>query len=143
VPSEVALGRQADREKPYGFSRQQRLLTGKDFKQVFDNARRVGNPYWTVYGFAHKESNRTQLGLAIAKKTVRRAHERNRLKRLTREAFRQMQAQLVGVNLVVMAGKAAEAADNATLNQQLVKLFTLFTPRIKKSTDNSSDRTAS
>lgn len=143
MPSEVALGRQADREKPYGFSRQQRLLTGKDFKQVFDNARRVGNPYWTVYGFAHKESNRTQLGLAIAKKTVRRAHERNRLKRLTREAFRQMQAQLVGVNLVVMAGKAAEAADNATLNQQLVKLFTLFTPRIKKSTDNSSDRTAS
>lgn len=143
MPSEVALGRQADREKPYGFSRQRRLLTGKDFKQVFDNARRVGNPCWTVYGFAHKESNRTQLGLAIAKKTVRRAHERNRLKRLAREAFRQMQAQLVGVNLVVMAGKAAEAADNATLNQQLVKLFTLFTPRIKKSTDNSSDRTAS
>ncbi len=142
MPSELELGRQADREKPFGFSRQQRLLTGKDYKQVFDNARRVGNPYWTVYGFAHKES-KTQLGLAIAKKTVRRAHERNRLKRLSREAFRQMQAQLIGVNLVVMAGKAAQTADNATLTQQLVKLFTLFTPRIQKSTDKTSDRTAS
>jgi len=142
LPSEVALGRQADREKPFGFSRQKRLLTGKDYKQVFDNARRVGNPYWTVYGFAHKEST-ARLGLAIAKKTVRRAHERNRLKRLSREAFRQMQAQLMGVSLVVMAGKAAEAADNATLTQQLIKLFTLFTPRIKKSTDKTSDRTVS
>jgi ribonuclease P protein component len=142
LPSEYALGRQAEREKPFGFSRQQRLLTGKDYKQVFDNAKRVGNPYWTVYGFAHKE-RKTQLGLAIAKKTVRRAHERNRLKRLSREAFRKMQAQLVGVNLVVMAGRSAQTADNDTLTEQLIKLFTLFTPRIKKTTDNSSDRTAS
>ena len=74
---------------------------------------------------------------------MRRAHERNRLKRLSREAFRKMQAQLIGVNLVVMAGRSAQTADNDTLTEQLIKLFTLFTPRIKKTTDNSSDRTAS
>lgn len=156
-PSESIRRLQPVREKPLGFSRDKRLLTGKAYKQVFDNAKRVGNPYWTVYAWRHKET-KAELGLAIAKKTLRRAHERNRLKRLARETFRHMHAQLLGVSLVVMAGKSAQAADNATLIAQLTKLLTLFTPRstavsqpasstarpsIQQPTDSSLHRTAS
>lgn len=155
-PSE-SLGRlQSAREKPFGFSRDKRLLTGKDYKQVFDHAKRIGNPHWTVYGWRHQQPQ-AQLGLAIAKKTLRRAHERNRLKRLARETFRQMHGQLSGVSLIVMAGKAAESADNATLVAQLTKLFKYFLPKSQSknapssiqshqpliATENSSHRTAS
>lgn len=154
-PSE-SLGRlKSARDKPYGFSRDKRLLTGKDYKQVFDHAKRIGNPHWTVYGWRHQQPQ-AQLGLAIAKKTLRRAHERNRLKRLARETFRHMHGQLAGVSLVVMAGKAAESADNATLVVQLTKLFTYFLPKPQTKasslstqtqplivTENSSHRTAS
>lgn len=66
-PSESISRLQPSREKPLGFSRDKRLLTGKAYKQVFDQARRVGNPYWTVYGWRHKEA-KAELGLAIAKK---------------------------------------------------------------------------
>jgi len=138
-PSE-SLGRlQSAREKAFGFSRDKRLLTGKDYKLVFDNAKRIGNSHWTVYGWRHKEA-RAQLGLAIAKKTLRRAHERNRLKRLARETFRHMHGQLLGVNVVVMAGKAAEAADNETLVAQLTKLFTYFLPKPKTNPETSELR---
>lgn len=154
-PSE-SLGRlKSARDKPNGFSRGKRLLTGKDYKQVFDQAKRIGNPHWTVYGWRHQQP-KAQMGLAIAKKTLRRAHERNRLKRLARETFRHMHGQLSGVNLIVMAGKAAEAADNATLVAQLTKLFTYFSSKSELTntkqplpiqpsiaTENSSHRTAS
>lgn len=154
-PSE-SIGRlESAREKPFGFSRDKRLLTGKDYKQVFDQAKRIGNPHWTVYGWRHQQPQ-AQLGLAIAKKTLRRAHERNRLKRLARETFRHMHGQLSGVSLVVMAGKAAESADNATLVAQLTKLLKYFLPKPQSHnapsstqtqsltvTENSSHRTAS
>jgi len=121
-PSALTLRRPPKREKPQGFSKSKRLLTGKDFKQVFEQAKRLSNAYWTVYAWRHK-TDTTQLGLAIAKKTVRRAHERNRLKRLARETFRHMQTELIGVHYVVMAGKAAQMADNAVLCEQLAALF--------------------
>lgn len=120
--------------KPQGFARSQRLLDGQAFKQVFEHARRVGNPHWTVFGWRHADTQ-GRLGLAIAKRYVRRAHERNRLKRLARETWRLMQSELGGVDLVVMSGKAAQAADNATLRLQLHKLFLLFSPRNPKPTD--------
>jgi len=108
------------------FPRHRRLLAGSDYKLVFDQAKRMGNAHWTVYGWKHGE-DRTRLGLAIAKRYVRRAHERNRLKRIAREAFRHMQNKLIGVDIVVMSGKMALTSDNAILNQQLVKLLTLYT----------------
>lgn len=108
--------------KPYGFSRKQRLLTGQEYKAVFAQGQRSGNPYWTVYVWQHGQPY-AKLGLAIAKKTLRRAHERNRVKRLAREVFRHTQTQLQGISLVVMAGKAAESADKLCLATQLRKLL--------------------
>lgn len=119
--------------KPFGFAAHQRLLTGKDFKQVFDHAKRYSSAEWTIYAWRH-QTGVAQLGLAIAKKTVRRAHERNRLKRLARETFRLMQTELAGCSYVVMAGRAAEAADNAQLRHQLSRLFKMALNKPPRST---------
>lgn len=50
---------------------------------------------------------------------MRRAHERNRVKRLARESFRLHQQQLDDLDIVVMPKVGIEAVPNAELHQQL------------------------
>lgn len=42
-----------------------------------------------------------RLGLVVGKRAVRRAHERNRIRRVLRESFRCRRAQLPAMDLVV------------------------------------------
>ena len=65
--------------------------------------------------------NRPRLGLVIAKKHIRRAVDRNRMKRLIRETFRAKQQQLTGIDVIVLARKGMHEVTNAVLIEQLNK----------------------
>ena len=56
-----------------------------------------------------------RLGLAVAKKHLKRAVDRNRIKRLVRESFRQQRDLLEGLDIVVLVKPGIETADNRTL----------------------------
>lgn len=56
-----------------------------------------------------------RLGLAISKKHCRQATGRNRIKRVVRESFRQHQAELAGLDIVVINQPAAKGAANRQL----------------------------
>jgi len=104
------------------FVRELRLLTPTDFNHVFNQSIRVSSPYITLV--ARKNSfNHPRLGFAIAKKQVKRAHERNRLKRVIRDHFRLAQHELPAIDVIVMARTAAIDIDNAALRQVLDKLW--------------------
>lgn len=60
-----------------------------------------------------------RLGLAISKKTVRLAVDRNRLKRHIRESFRHNKHRLAGLDIVVMSRNAAGSADTERLTGSL------------------------
>ncbi|MGQ7168644.1 ribonuclease P protein component, partial [Escherichia sp. R-CC3] len=64
-----------------------------------------------------------RIGLTVAKKNVRRAHERNRIKRLTRESFRLRQHELPAMDFVVVAKKGVADLDNRALSEALEKLW--------------------
>lgn len=85
--------------------------------------------------------NSPRLGLAIAKRYVRRASDRNRIKRLTRETFRLNQHKLAGIDFVVMARTAAIQADHESLSRSLLRHWAYLVKQCKLSWSHSSDST--
>lgn len=60
-----------------------------------------------------------RLGLAISRKNVRRAVDRNRIKRVIRESFRQHLDQLIGLDIVALGRSGVAAKDNEELRAAL------------------------
>lgn len=108
------------------FPRSARLLTGRDYSQVFRRNQRFSDRYWTIL-VRRSDSATARLGLAIAKKRAKRAVDRNRMKRVAREAFRQYQSNLNGFELVVMNRDGAQSATAAELRQGIDKLLNKMT----------------
>lgn len=81
--------------------RRKRLLTARDFKRVFQDPQRSSGPALTVLARPSGQPV-ARLGLAIARKQIRRAVDRNRVKRLIRESFRRNQVLLNGLDVVVI-----------------------------------------
>lgn len=104
----------------YSFTREQRLLTPKDFGYVFDQPKRLSDRFFTVLAKKQIEPKRARLGLAIAKKNLKRAHDRNLVKRLVRETFRLNQEKLIGYDIVVLV-KGNVSLDNRELLHQSLK----------------------
>ncbi|NWK75754.1 ribonuclease P protein component [Acinetobacter cumulans] len=103
----------------YGFSTDVRIHCADDYKSVFDGALfKVHQPHF-LFLAKISEQPKSRLGIVVAKKKVRRAHERNRVKRLARESFRLHQQQLDVLDIVVMPKVGIEAVPNAELHQQL------------------------
>lgn len=103
----------------YGFSTAVRIHCAADYKAVFDGALvKVHQPHF-LFLAKISESPNSRLGIVVAKKKVRRAHERNRVKRLARESFRLHQQQLDDLDIVIMPKVGIEAVSNAELHQQL------------------------
>jgi ribonuclease P protein component len=93
------------------FARNNRLLDAAAFGRVFQKATRSRDNLFTVL-CRRNEKGAARLGLAISKKHCRQATKRNRVKRIIRESFRQQQALLVGLDIVVINQPAAASASN-------------------------------
>jgi len=98
------------------------LLTPTHFTFVFQQPQRAGMPQITILGRLNQLGH-PRIGLTVAKKNVKRAHERNRIKRLTRESFRLRQHELPAMDFVVVAKKGVAELDNRALAEALEKLW--------------------
>ena len=94
-----------------------RLCKAAEFRHVFDQPLRSRDRYFTVLARANAKPF-PRLGLAISKKHARRAVERNRIKRIVRESFRQ-QGTLPAVDVVVMTTPRGKSATNRQLFDSL------------------------
>ena len=76
-----------------------------------------------------------RLGLAISKKELKRAVDRNRIKRLTRESFRLNQHELANADFIVMTRKKAGEVSNEELFRRLEKHWQRLTKPNNAKTD--------
>ena len=70
-----------------GLSRQQRILSPLVFRDAFDNGTSLGGRFLVLWRRKAEDAEQ-RLGVVAAKRTFPRAVDRNRAKRLLREAFR-------------------------------------------------------
>lgn len=106
----------------FAFGKNLRLLTAGQFAYVFQQPRRISQSHLLL--LARENSlGHPRLGFAIAKKQVKRAHERNRIKRLARESFRLYQHQLPAMDFVLLAKKGIDQLDNQAVWHMLEKLW--------------------
>jgi len=71
------------------FTRARRLLTAADFQAVFSGTeKRISRRYYLIL-FRRNQGVGSRLGMVVARKNIRLATRRNRVKRVVRETFRQ------------------------------------------------------
>jgi len=104
------------------FTRESRLLTPSQFQNVFNKPLRFGSSHITIL-VTPNLTKQNRLGLAIAKKRVKLAVQRNRIKRQIRESFRMHQHQLPAIDMVIMVKSGTDTLNNQQLRQQLEKIW--------------------
>ena len=97
-----------------------------EYSRVFERGRRVSHPLMTLHLLADDvlaDRQDARLGLAVSRKVDARAVGRNRIKRVLREQFRELRAQLGAGAYVVVARAGARAAGNASVRAAFVSLL--------------------
>jgi len=97
------------------FSKQLRFRTGDDFLAVIRSKYRISGGGFIISALKTKQPY-PRLGICVSKKILRRAVERNRVKRIVRESFRlQATKMLAGLDIVVRLSSRPEACANLTV----------------------------
>src|SRR2546421_7508071 len=110
------------------FRKQEHLRSPSDFKRVYDRKCSVSNSWLMVYGCPN-ESERLRIGLSVSRK-VGNAVARNRFKRLYREAFRLIRAELpIGFDLILLP-RSAQEPTLEQVRQSLLELVPALARRL-------------
>ena len=117
--------------KRYGFPTALRIRTRAEYQRVFRLRKRLFTPYFIIY-YRRNQQDTPTLGVITSKRNIKHAVGRNRVKRIVREAFRQKQHQLSGLDMVFVVQKGAKSATNVELWQCLDEQFVQLAKRSSK-----------
>jgi ribonuclease P protein component len=98
-----------------------RVRARADFDRIFQQGRRTASPLFALHVCVDGEPAR--LGLAVSRKVDPNAVGRNRIKRVLRETFRQLRAQLPAGSYVIVARPPAAKSDNPVLRDAFLQLL--------------------
>ncbi|WWO97916.1 MAG: ribonuclease P protein component [Candidatus Dasytiphilus stammeri] len=98
----------------FSFSDNLRLLTKKNFSKVIKKQHKICMSSMILF-YSGNSIDHPRIGIAISKKNVKLAHERNRIKRLIRESFRYHKNDLYAMDFVLMITNEINCMDNSAI----------------------------
>ena len=117
-------------------ARRARLTSAGAFRKVFEKPWRSTDRCFSLLARAN-ELEFARLGLAISKKSLKNATDRNRVKRVVRESFRAHADDVAGFDVVVVS-RALAGCDNVRLRRSLDQHW-IKLARHANHSDNDSD----
>jgi ribonuclease P protein component len=114
------------------FDKSKRLLSPSDYQRVFDRAAyKVGHRQYLILarpnGLGHP-----RLGLIVSKKHLRRATDRNRLKRVARETFRHNTDSLDSLDIIFLVRQGIRELDRGHQHEALIDAWRRLTRKLEK-----------
>jgi len=90
------------------------LLTAAAYRSVFNGPKKSVDQFFTVL-WVSNDLCRSRMGMAVTKKNLKRAVDRNLIKRVIRESFRHRKQELSGADIVVLTRRGLQADDRKRL----------------------------
>lgn len=110
------------------YHRQLRLLSSSQFKTVFENTSLKASSRHLLLLASNNQQGHARIGFVLAKKQLKLAVDRNRVKRIVRESFRHKYAQLDHIDVVVLARPGLDKLDNQTIRKLIDGLWHRLKP---------------
>lgn len=123
-------------DKRNSFSLLSRLPDAASYSRVFKRPNRSINENFTILWRTNR-LDRGRLGLAVAKKNIKRAVDRNLVKRIIRESYRHQQHCLAGIDAVVLVRRDLSVRDKKRLRSSIDGLWQQVSRKIKQESANS------
>ena len=105
-----------------GYSRRHRFSVQGSFGAVLRGSRKLRGHH-AVLHVAPGHAGASRLGVALTKRLVPASADRNRVKRLVREAFRRHELKSAGLDCVVALRQRFDAAQEGSLLAEIRALF--------------------
>ena len=104
------------------FSQFHRLRHKQDFQFVFAKPSKTIHKYLLAL-YRTNALDHARLGIIVNKSHVKRAPDRNRIKRVIRESFRHHQQVLKGLDIIVLIRSECDTLDKKTLRDNIDTLW--------------------
>ena len=107
------------------FARRYRLTKTDEFSSVFGFRKAVRSAHFLLHYRTRRaeEGGGARLGVVVAKRLLRRAVDRNLVKRLARENFRMMRSRLPPRDIVLRLAVKPANLDRRTLAEEIRRLL--------------------
>lgn len=103
----------------YRFPKSAKIAKRKEFDYLLKNGLHFGN---ASFGIRFEKGQKRRLGIVVSKKILKAA-QRNRIKRIVREAFRLNQEKFPLGDVIVIARKGVDVLSNGALREALFLLL--------------------
>jgi ribonuclease P protein component len=110
-----------------GYSRRHRFRARGSFGPVLRSARKARGRFAIVHALPSR-GGPSRLGIALTRRNVPQANDRNHLKRLVREAFRRHRLKSAGIDCVVSLRERLDAASVVGVLDEIRALFDQLAP---------------